>query len=111
MKFVRFVVTSANFFFLPTSTCISLDHTPNTVFVADETVQFLSVPRLMRLNVGWSLRKSGLDHRPVFVGYVVDGVTMSKGFLRVYLYCFPISVSPLVLCAHSFSAVIRTFSH
>jgi hypothetical protein len=73
--------------FLLTAACISLDHSPNTFFVPDETVPFLVVPSFRRVNIGWSLRSSGFDHGPVFVGYVVDGVTMRTGFLRVYTGC------------------------
>ena len=78
-------------FLLSTAACISLDYSPNTVFRPDETVPFLAMPCFRRVNFGQSPRTSGFDHRPVFVLYVVDGVRMRTGFLRVYLICFPVN--------------------
>jgi len=38
------------------------------------------------LVTGLSPRRPGFDHRPVYVGFVVDNVALGRGFLRVLLF-------------------------
>jgi len=110
-KYFHIKFCEVHIFFLPTAACISLNHSPNTVFVLDETVPFLAVPCFRRVNVVWSPRTSGFDHRAVFVGYVFDGVAIRTGFLRVYIICFSVRVIPSLLCIPSFSPFIRSSMH
>jgi len=59
------------------------------------------MPRLRRSVAGLSPRRSGLNPRPVRVGFVLHKVTLGQIFLRVLRFP-PVNVIPPMLHDHSF---------
>ena len=79
-------------------------HLPELLFARDVMalhISFLAVPWVRQLFAGFQLWRSGIDPRPLHLGFVVDEVALRWVYVEVLLL-YPVKTAPPVPPACSF---------